>query len=485
MEIVEMTSLERRLCQAFPRGEPIDLRQSQDENPEQPSAWGPERTVRAEVIRTLLLNGPSEPGEVPALYLTGARITGLLNLQHAEIPHPIRLNNCHFEHPPDFRGAQTRQLDLSASCLPTLMATAIRVDDDLRLTGCCIPGSVQLGSAQVSGGIFLDRARIGVDGGCVLQLSHASIGNDIWAPQLVAHGEIRIGAARIEGALDLEDAHITNSGGDALNAAHLTVGTRLNAGGLVAEGRVRLTATKVTGWLTFIEARLRNPGGVALGISSCEAAGFSLWDAAPVSGHVKMHYANFKVIHAKPEVWPVTVRLEGLTYETLAPRLPAAQRLALLERDEDGFVQHAYEQLAASYRRVGDDAEARAVQLAKQRRHRTTLPWYGKLWGYLQDSTVGYGFRPIRAVAWLLALLLLGSVAYGLDHPPAAERGKGPEFNPVIYALDLLLPIIDFGQEKAFTPTGPYQWLSYLLIAAGWILATTIAAGVTRNLNRQ
>nr|WP_236071352.1 membrane-associated oxidoreductase [Streptomyces polyasparticus] len=477
-----MTSLEQRLCQAFPRGASIDLRQSPDEDPEHPGTWASERTVRAEVIRALLLGDASGPGEVPGLHLIGARIYGLLNLQYAEIPHPVRLIACHFEQPPDFRGAQTRQLDLSASHLPALMATAIRVDDVLRLTDCRISGSVELGSAQVVGGIFLDRTRLGVDGGCVLQLSQASVGNDIWAPEMVAHGEISLGAARIEGVLDLEDAHIKNANGDALNAAHLTVGTRLNAGGLKAEGRVRLTAAKVTGWLTFIEAELRNPGGVALGVSSCEAAGFSLWDAAPVSGDVKMHYANFKVIHAKPQVWPDTVRLDGLTYETLAPRLPASQRLALLERDEDGFVPHAYEQLAASYRRVGDDAEARAVQLAKQRRHRTTLPWYGKLWGHLQDATVGYGFRPTRAMAWLLALLLLGSVTYGLNHP--AERGKGPDFNPVIYALDLLLPIIDFGQEKAYAPTGPYQWLSYLLIAAGWILATTIAAGVTRNLNR-
>ncbi|MFF9910239.1 membrane-associated oxidoreductase [Streptomyces sp. NPDC013457] len=482
---MDLTALERRLCQAFPRGEPIDLRQAQDEDPEHPRAWGPERTVRAEVIRTLLLGDPSEPGEVPALHLAGARIAGVLNLQYAEIPHPVRLTACRFEQAPQFHGTQTSLLDLSSSYLPALRATAIRVDDVLRLTGCRIPGSLQLGSAQVTGGIFLDRARLGADGGPALELSRAAVGNDVWAPGLVALGEIRLEATRIEGGLDLEDAHIKNPSGDALNAAHLTVGARLNAGGLQAEGRVRLTAAKVTGWLTFIEARLRNPGGVALGVSSCEALGFSLWDAAPVSGDVKMHYANFKVIHAKPEVWPATVRLEGLTYETLAPRLPAAQRLALLDRDEDGFVPHAYEQLAAVYRRVGDDAEARTVQLAKQRRHRTTLPWYGKLWGHLQDATVGYGFRPTRAMAWLLALLLLGSVAFGLDHPPRAERGKGPEFNPVVYALDLLLPIVDFGQEKAFTPTSLYQWLSYLLIAAGWILATTIAAGVTRNLNRQ
>ncbi|MEU9095522.1 membrane-associated oxidoreductase [Streptomyces sp. NPDC048428] len=484
MEILDLSSLERRLCRAFPRGEPIDLRQSRDEHAEHPNGWGSERTVRAEVIRTLLLDDPAEPGEVPALSLIGARITGLLNLRHAEIPHAIRLSACHFEDPPDFYGSRTRQLDLSASYLPALMATSLRVDDTLRLTDCRIPGSVQLGSAQVTGGIFLDRAHLGTDGGCVLQLSQASIGNDIRASELLAHGEIRLGAARVEGALDLEDARIRNAGGDALNAAHLTVGTVLNAAGLRTDGRVRLTGTKVTGLLTFIEARLSNAGGVALGVSNCEAGVFSLWDAAPVVGDIKMHYSHFKVIHAKPPVWPTTVRLEGLTYETLAPRLPAVQRLALLERDEDGFVPHAYEQLAASYRRVGDDGEARTVQLAKQRRHRTTLPWYGKVWGHLQDATVGYGFRPTRAMAWLLALLLLGSMAYGLHHPPPAEAGKGPAFNPAVYALDLLLPLVDFGQEKAFTPAGTYQWLSYLLIAAGWILATTIAAGVTRNLNR-
>ncbi|MEU8695189.1 hypothetical protein [Streptomyces sp. NPDC048665] len=47
----------------------------------------------------------------------------------------------------------------------------------------------------------------------------------------------------------------------------------------------------------------------------------------------------------------------------------------LVTRDADGFVPRAYEQLAVSYRRVGDDAEACTVQLAKQRHRRITLPW--------------------------------------------------------------------------------------------------------------
>lgn len=88
-------------------------------------------------------------------------------------------------------------------------------------------------------------------------------------------------------------------------------------------------------------------------------------------------------------------------------------------------------------------------------------------------------------MGWLLALLLAGSAAYGTHRPPRAEAGKGPEFNTVAYTLDLLMPIVGFGQENAFAPRGGYQWFSYFLIAAGWILATTIAAGITRNINRQ
>ena len=48
-------------------------------------------------------------------------------------------------------------------------------------------------------------------------------------------------------------------------------------------------------------------------------------------------------------------------------------------------------------RASGEDADAREVLLAKQRRRRETLPLAAKLWGYLQDWTVAYGYRPGRA----------------------------------------------------------------------------------------
>ena len=130
---------------------------------------------------------------------------------------------------------------------------------------------------------------------------------------------------------------------------------------------------------------------------------------------------------------PDQVYLSNLSYTVLAPHEPAESRLPMLEREGEGYEPYGYEQLTAAYRHVGDDDAARLVQLAKQRRRRTTLTWYGRLWGHVQDATVGYGFRPLRAAVWLLSLMAIGSIAYGLDHPRPTKADEAPGFNPVFY----------------------------------------------------
>ena len=45
-------------------------------------------------------------------------------------------------------------------------------------------------------------------------------------------------------------------------------------------------------------------------------------------------------------------------------------------------------------------------------------------------------------------------------------------------------PVVNLGQKYAFNPGDAEQWLSYILIAAGWTLATTVAAGAARFLRR-
>ena len=102
----------------------------------------------------------------------------------------------------------------------------------------------------------------------------------------------------------------------------------------------------------------------------------------------------------------------------------------------------------------------------------------------MQDITVGYGYRPRRALGWLALLLTGGSIVFSVAPPPVLEVGNAPHFNGIIYTLDLLLPVVNLGQKYAFNPGGAEQWLSYFLIAAGWTLATTVAAGLARVLRR-
>ncbi|MDI3387338.1 membrane-associated oxidoreductase [Streptomyces sp. B-S-A8] len=479
MEISELTGSERRVWEAFARGDRVDLADEPEEG----------RVLRAAVLRALLLGEHRRDGEVPGLHVDHARVTGQLDLAHAVVDCAVSLRTCVFEEPPQLYGAQFRRFSLRGSTLPALYAATLRVDGTLTLAHCRVRGPVRLAGARIAGAVFLTRAELGLpgreSGEPVLQLNQVAVGDDLWALGIVVHGEARLLGANVTGAVKLDDAHLDHPGGDALYAKTLTVGSDLHGMRLRASGRVNLRGVRVPGQINFAYARFANPGGTALRVSSAVVGELWLREAPRIEGEVTLRRSQMELLHIAPESYPDSVLLDGLVYTTLSPHQPAERRLALLERESEGYVPHAYEQLATAYRRVGDDSAARTVQLAKQRRHRATLPVYARAWGHLQDFTVGYGFRPVRAAGWLASLLLVGTVAFALDTPRALKPEESPPFNAFAYALDLLLPIVDLGQEKAYAPDGGAQWLAYGLIITGWVFATTIAAGVTRTISRQ
>ncbi|MGH1551365.1 hypothetical protein ACRAWF_01685 [Streptomyces sp. L7] len=93
---------------------------------------------------------------------------------------------------------------------------------------------------------------------------------------------------------------------------------------------------------------------------------------------------------------------------------------------------------------------------------------------------------PLAGRRWILALTVLGTVVFRGESPKPVQAGQGPLFNAFVYTLDLLIPIGGLGQRSAwYWPEGSLaQWLSYALIAAGWVLTTAVVAGVTRSLNK-
>ncbi|CAM5647498.1 hypothetical protein SCYAM73S_03924 [Streptomyces cyaneofuscatus] len=65
-------------------------------------------------------------------------------------------------------------------------------------------------------------------------------------------------------------------------------------------------------------------------------------------------------------------------------------------------------------------------------------------------------------------------------HHPPLKSGEPPLWNPALFALDLLLPVIDLGQAGFWQLHDGWQWLSTAPVLLGWVLATTVAAGATR-----
>ncbi len=150
-----------------------------------------------------------------------------------------------------------------------------------------------------------------------------------------------------------------------------------------------------------------------------------------------------------------------------------------------GYDPDPYDHLATSYRDSGHDDRADAVLLAKQRHRHTVHGRAGRVWGWLQEWTVGYGYRPWRAALWLAVCWLLGSPWFIYHQLPRLDSGQDPSWQPVIYAADLLVPVVNLGQDGMWRTSGASAWVAGVLTAIGWLLLSTGAAGVTRILTRR
>jgi hypothetical protein len=83
-------------------------------------------------------------------------------------------------------------------------------------------------------------------------------------------------------------------------------------------------------------------------------------------------------------------------------------------------------------------------------------------------------------------LLLVGTWVFDRAHPASMLPAKqpSPPFHAVVYTLDVLLPIVDLGQQSAWLPQGTALRWSWVLIGTGWVLTTAVVAGLAGILKR-
>ncbi|HEX5569098.1 MAG TPA: oxidoreductase [Streptomyces sp.] len=526
---LRLTTAEWGMWQAFRNGGEHDLRSGEPEldDPGGGHEWGPHRTVRARIIALLLLHGPPPLlGRVASLHLTGAYITGRLDLSGGTVEPYFELRQCRFEQGvlmPECRLTTARMIGCH---IPRLEASRLSTEGDLHLPRCTVPGGIRLTDAAIGTDLMLNEVTVGSgDRARSLSADGLQVAQDLQASLMRASGEVGLRGAEIGGSLFMYGsvlhgrrgqyalyapqmtvehfAHFASSGPRELPVVHGSTpptGTSWppsEDGGppvrrsrpFECTGGMKLDDGRFGDSLVLDGARFELERDQELSLRRIQTPELCFTPERPRGGRVVLAGAAVDNLVDEVDSWPVDEGLwmAGFTYQNLIPRgrFTLAQRLRWLATATPEYAPEPYEQLAVVMRNSGEDADARAVLLEKQRRRRETLPLAAKLWGYLQDWTVAYGYRPGQAALWMAVLWASGTLFFARRPPEALKPGESPHWNAPLYVLDLLLPVIDLGQDAHWRPEGAYQWAASAMILLGWVLATTVAAGATRLLRRQ
>jgi hypothetical protein len=449
----------------------------------------------------------------------GFHATGAVRLPHARLSKQITLSGgAHFENPGgvalqaagllvngDFVGEGVKvdgelrlagssisgHLDLRKSEVVNRDDAAVDLDgsvigQDLLLTEAHLIGELRLMDARLGAQLKLNDANLENKDGVALLADRVSIAAGLFGHRLQATGMVRIPAAHIVGELSLNDARLEHRLDDtALHGERLNVGDMLCQGAFHSTGEIRLVGAQIAGQLGLQGAHLESTNYPSLNFQ--QATADSLWLAgAAITGMIDLTSAKVASLRDEPPHWP-SVCLDGFEYADLQPYAAASSdtgRLAWLSHSPEGYRPQPYEQLAAYYRKLGNDQEARTVLLVKQRRRRAHMPLTTRIFGYVLDILVGYGYRPLRAFSWLIFLLAFGSLYFAVHQPTPVDPANHPHFQSVLYTASLIIPVVNLGENGAWNNSGLAQWIAALLIAMGWILATAVVAGATRVLTR-
>ncbi len=479
----------------------------------------PELTVRASLVRFVLLDRSDDLAlHDKGVRLRGALITGPLDLQGCDLDRDISLSHCKLTDPVNLVNARLRGLHLSG----------------------CYMGGMSADNASFAGSLYI---RAG---------SHVA-------------GEISLAGARITGDLQICDATLESATQDAIFAPSLQVSgsvflgnypysdtvTTLTATGLLFFSSVRvehdffLTNTAISPpgdpmASSIFGATEEHGGDMALSLARARIGGILYLKDNQISRGI-VNLAGAQVARLKDEpIGPgasYPIRLDGFQYSDFSRHTDTniQARLEWLERrpPDTPFVAQPYEQLAYVLTRLGHRNDARTVLMRKEallmaeNRRLSKLrgrPWIWRAASMVTDRvlrwTIGYGYRPGRAVIVAVALIAsLGLffertwaagdmtpnaapiliskdwIAATRSHPDnpgafwaqADQAGRDWEtFNGFAYAADLVIPIVSLGQESAWAPSTSRSewgrmgwWLRWIAKGIGWLVTALGAAAVT------
>jgi len=354
-------------------------------------------------------------------------------------------------------------------------------------------------------------------------------------------GRLRFSNANL-GNLVAVGAQLVNPTGSTLYLHHATVrGSVILVGGFTSQGLLTLSRSTVEGRLecgggsfTCPAPAERNEHGHAIEAISAVIRGGMYLDWVAVSPSVDFTNASTPFLMDDPGNWPPSFVISGFTYDRFeqpqgsaaARTWDHAARCAWLSH-QAAYDAGPYEQAARVFREHGYTAGAEEILIAQRKHARRAMTGPGALFRRAVDvaysTTVGYGYRP-RRVLWLLAALLImvivsleipaaqatmrattsagavysthgpvgGSTAGNAlvpgppPHSDACGDGQIRCFNPVLYAIDTVIPLVSLDQRSTWYPDphvrdGAFMqgWLNAATLL-GWLLSSIFVLSLAR-----
>jgi hypothetical protein len=324
-----LSQAERKLLQCLPVGEIADFRAGEEaeDDPEQWSSWGPERTIRADLLAYLCSSQQVHALVHPkGLQVKGARIHGMLDVEGATISFGLSLQD----------GA--------------------------------IPDGLILSNARI-GRLALDGSYLGPVTG-----DNMVIEGPMLLKQVRVRGQVQLETMRIGSNLDCTDGHFENPEGNALNFDQASIkGHVFLDTGFQAKGQVRLFGADIGGQLNCTEGHFENPKGNALLAELLIVRQVLSLNNLYLDGTLNLGGAKVGFLVDDQSSWPGqgALIIEGFEYTAFAGDVPVTAEGRLkwlrLQPHERRFVPQTYDQLAIVFRRMGLEADATRVMIAKQK----------------------------------------------------------------------------------------------------------------------
>jgi hypothetical protein len=422
-------------------------------------------------------------------------------------------------------------LDLTnAELLSTLtLSSTVTVEGTTRLTGTRIHGRLTLSGAILSapqGRTLISAKGAVVDGSVDLEGVHA------------AGGRLRFSYSSL-GSVVAAGSQLVNPAGFTLSLHQATVkGSVVLVEGFKSEGLLDLSRATIGGRLecdggsfTCPGPAERNEHGYAIEAVSATIRGGIHMASASISPGVDFTNAATTFLADDPGNWPARFVISGFTYDrfdqpqasSTNPAWDHAARCAWLN-NQATYDAGPYEQAARVFRQHGYTNGAKAILIAQRRHARRAITGRWALPRRVLDTaysaTVSYGYRPGR-VLWLLAILLIlvtgtlliprtqsamratsAGTVYTTQGPLRAPSGTSPAhdsmatatprqapadacgngqilcFNPLLYAIDTVIPLISLDQRSTWhpdarAPDGTFmQWWLNAATVLGWLLSS-------------